>query len=158
MERRKAVTAAAAASATFLLGAAGLTANATILGDHGSDGVGTIDPVVVPLDRPAASTTDVPASTAADAPGSAIAGTPSSAVPVPAPTSSPGVAPVGGGGVLPSGNMTSASVGHANMHASHWMQSWKRSTRLLFWTRSSTFVGHTATHASQPVQQSSLMS
>src|SRR5687767_6780454 len=44
------------------------------------------------------------------------------------------------------------------MHASHWMQSWKRSTRLLFATRSSTFVGHTATHASQPVQRSSLMS
>ena len=27
------------------------------------------------------------------------------------------------GGTAPSGNMTSASVGHANMHASHWMQS-----------------------------------
>ncbi len=37
-----------------------------------------------------------------------------------------------GGGTPPSGNMTSASVGHANMHASHWMQSWNRSTRLLF--------------------------
>ena len=44
------------------------------------------------------------------------------------------------------------------MHASHWMQSSKRSTRLLFATRSSTLVGHTATHASQPVQRSSLMS
>ena len=56
------------------------------------------------------------------------------------------------------GQITSASVGHANMHASHWMQSWNRSTRLLFATRSSTLVGHTATHASQPVQRSSLMS
>src|SRR5262249_10126560 len=56
------------------------------------------------------------------------------------------------------GYMTSASVGHANMHASHWMQSWNRRTRLLFATRSSTLVGHTATHASQPVQRSSLMS
>ena len=45
-----------------------------------------------------------------------------------------------GGGCEPSGNMTSASVGHAVMHASHWMQSSKRSTRLLFATRSSTFV------------------
>jgi len=63
-----------------------------------------------------------------------------------------------GGGVVPSGNITSASVGHANMHASHWMQSSNRSTRLLFATRSSTLVGHTATHASQPVHRSSLMS
>src|SRR6185436_13731199 len=62
------------------------------------------------------------------------------------------------GGVAPSGNMTSASVGHANMHASHWMQSWNRRTRLLLATRSRTFVGHTATHASQPVHRSSLMS
>lgn len=45
MERRKAVTAAAAASVTFLLGAAGLTANATILGAQKADGVGQISPI-----------------------------------------------------------------------------------------------------------------
>src|SRR5262245_60357291 len=53
--------------------------------------------------------------------------------------------------------MTSAVVGQAHMQASHWMQSWKRRTRLLFSTRSRTLVGQTATHASQPVQRSSLM-
>ena len=52
MERRQAVTAATAASITFLLGAAGLTANATILGAREADGVGTIKPVPVTARRP----------------------------------------------------------------------------------------------------------
>jgi hypothetical protein len=45
MERRRAVTAATAASITFFLAAAGLTANATILGAREADGIGTIRPV-----------------------------------------------------------------------------------------------------------------
>lgn len=42
MQRRKAVSAAAAASLTFLLGAAGMTANALVLGQRPTSGVGQI--------------------------------------------------------------------------------------------------------------------
>ena len=52
MERRKAVAAAAAASLTFVLGAAGLTANATILGSQKADGIGQISPVPTPAAKP----------------------------------------------------------------------------------------------------------
>ncbi len=75
MDRRQAVTAAAAASLTFLLGAAGLTANATILGSSPSNGVGDITPIaaVAPAsaERPAAG---VAASTIA--PAAAVAADP----------------------------------------------------------------------------------
>jgi hypothetical protein len=93
MERRKAVAVAAATSATLLLGAAGLTANATILGDHGGGGVGTVSPVTAPigagtsaaergLDRPATTLTPT------------TAGAPAPTVGSPAPTPAP--APAGG--------------------------------------------------------------
>src|SRR5512135_372398 len=53
--------------------------------------------------------------------------------------------------------MTSAVVGQADTHCSHWMQSPKRLTRDLVPSSSSTSVGQTVMHASQPVQRSSLM-
>ncbi len=53
--------------------------------------------------------------------------------------------------------MTSAAVGQARTHCSHWMQSPKRRTRLLLSCSSRTSVGQTVTQASQPVQRSSLM-
>ena len=65
MERRQAVTAAAAASVTFLLGAAGLTANAAILGSHPDGGVGRISPIAATVAVPdgASGTADISTTT-----------------------------------------------------------------------------------------------
>jgi len=46
MERRKAITAAAAASLTLLAGAAGIAVNSGIVGAGAQDKVGTLTPVV----------------------------------------------------------------------------------------------------------------
>ena len=74
MERRRAVVAAAAASLTFLLGAAGLTANAAILGSQPGGGVGQISPIAATISIPEAgradkSATILPSSVVPTAPG-----------------------------------------------------------------------------------------
>lgn len=63
MERRKAVIAAAAATATLLAGAAAISLNTSLVGASGDDGVGQISPVepetspaTVFVDEPAART------------------------------------------------------------------------------------------------------
>jgi len=69
MERRKAITAAAAASLTLLAGAAGIAVNSGIVGAGAQDKVGTLTPVVsasttpvtMYVDGPAASTSVAPA-------------------------------------------------------------------------------------------------
>ena len=69
MERRKAITAAAAASLTLLAGAAGIALNSGIVGASGQDKVGTLTPVVstattpvtVYVDGPNANTSASPA-------------------------------------------------------------------------------------------------
>ena len=69
MERRKAITTAAAASLTLLAGAAGMTLNSGIVGASGDGKVGQLSPVnttakppiTVYVDDPSASTTTVTA-------------------------------------------------------------------------------------------------
>ncbi len=74
MERRSAVTAATAASLTFLLGAAGLTANAAILGHAPRTGVGLVSPlsggqdVILGAVRPNHRADDTPSTTTVAAP------------------------------------------------------------------------------------------
>lgn len=85
MERRRAVVAAAGASLSFLLGAAGLTANAAILGSHPDGGVGQISPIAATISIPEASrgdksTTILPSSVVATAPGAVAEAEPATAV------------------------------------------------------------------------------
>jgi hypothetical protein len=62
MERRKAITAAAAASLTLLAGAAGIALNSGIVGATGDDNVGQISPVDTTAKPPIAVYVDDPAS------------------------------------------------------------------------------------------------
>jgi hypothetical protein len=64
MDRRKAVTAAAAASLTLLAGAAGITLNSGIVGASGDGKVGQLSPVNATANPPTTIYVDVPATTA----------------------------------------------------------------------------------------------
>ena len=74
MERRKAITTAAAASLTLLAGAAGMALNSGIVGASGDGNVGQISPVATTADPPATVYVDEPAgpTTAAPAPAPAV--------------------------------------------------------------------------------------
>jgi hypothetical protein len=86
MERRKAITAAAAASLTLLAGAAGMALNSSIVGAGGHDNVGQLNPV---------SATKPPITIEAGAPVTG-AGAPANGASAPAPsavTQAPAVQP-----------------------------------------------------------------
>ena len=61
MERRKAITTAAAASLTLLAGAAGIALNSGIVGAGGNDNVGQISPVNTTTNPPITVSVDDPA-------------------------------------------------------------------------------------------------
>jgi hypothetical protein len=61
MERRKAITAAAAASLTLLAGAAGIALNSGIVGADDNDGVGNLSPLGSPARPPVTVIIDEPA-------------------------------------------------------------------------------------------------
>lgn len=109
MERRKAVTAAAAASAIFLLGAAGVTANATILASHDGGGVGKISPVPTTVTRPEARPGDGPTTMAE--PSTVLRSTTPATVAAPAPTPASGAASGSAAGSPAGRGSTSAGSG-----------------------------------------------
>jgi hypothetical protein len=63
MERRKAITAAAAASLTLLAGAAGIALNSGIVGAGGHGNVGQLSPVGTSTNPPVTVSVDDPAAT-----------------------------------------------------------------------------------------------
>jgi hypothetical protein len=99
MERRKAITAAAAASLTLLAGAAGIALNSGIVGADDNDGVGNLSPLGSPARPPVTVIIDEPApaggaastggSAASRAPGQVVRGTADVPV-VTFPTAAPG--------------------------------------------------------------------
>jgi hypothetical protein len=85
VERRKAITTAAAASLTLLAGAVGITLNSGIVGASGNDGVGqlspvstTAPPITVYVEDPAPTTL----ATVAPATAATVAGVPVTAAPL----------------------------------------------------------------------------